>query len=257
MICFNSRAHGGRDTLVFLSAMPSMVSIHAPTGGATKRADMVLASSPVSIHAPTGGATCFGVVSRSAREFQFTRPRGARRLEFVECVEFGDVSIHAPTGGATCRRSGSWRRPARFQFTRPRGARPQKAQLTLSRQVSIHAPTGGATVIDAHVVVAERFNSRAHGGRDMYPPDWAERPVVVSIHAPTGGATEPTGFPSPPSWFQFTRPRGARPSRRGCPCGHCRFQFTRPRGARPLSTPPGGPGISFNSRAHGGRDPCP
>ena len=77
-------------------------------------------------------------------------------------------------------------------------------------------------------------------------------------------------------WFQFTRPRGARPRPAVCagrlavsihattggatgypavpPCAG-RFQFTRPRGARPqelfaLRQPAG-----FNSRAHGGRDP--
>ena len=57
--CFNSRAHGGRDVrFQFVDDMVG-VSIHAPTGGATRRAPSL----------PT-----------NCRAFQFTRPRGARRL---------------------------------------------------------------------------------------------------------------------------------------------------------------------------------
>ena len=53
---FNSRAHGGRDADRRLDRFNTVVSIHAPTGGAT---DSDHAFSP-------------------RREFQFTRPRGAR-----------------------------------------------------------------------------------------------------------------------------------------------------------------------------------
>ena len=57
-----------------------VVSIHAPTGGATVAGSDFPPSEEVSIHAPTGGATCG-----------------------CKCGEWGEngVSIHAPTGGAT------------------------------------------------------------------------------------------------------------------------------------------------------------
>jgi len=98
----------------------------------------------VSIHAPTWGATRVSLLSFARLMFQSTRPRGARPLRVhraasVECfnprahvgrdglVRFpcqgGPVSIHAPTWGAT-RKMWKWRCGERvFQSTRPRGAR--------------------------------------------------------------------------------------------------------------------------------------
>ena len=56
----------------------------------------------VSIHAPTGGAT-LQKADGSDREdmFQFTRPQGARHSPTSLTDKTWDVSIHAPTGGAT------------------------------------------------------------------------------------------------------------------------------------------------------------
>jgi len=56
-----------------------IVSIHAPAGGATYRAEILRDTTKVSIHAPAGGAT--------------DKSPDIRK-------EFG-VSIHAPAGGAT------------------------------------------------------------------------------------------------------------------------------------------------------------
>ncbi len=100
---------------------------------------------------------------------------------------------------------------AMFQSTRPRGARPRPAvEVVAVRQVSIHAPTGGAT------------NTRARWGAM----------AGVSIHAPTGGATRRGKRPPSWSWFQSTRPRGARPLFSACSASF----------------------FCFNPRAHGGRD---
>ena len=76
-----------------------------------------------------------------------------------------------------------------------------------------------------------RFNSRAHEGRDQprRPQDGTE---AVSIHAPTRGAT----------------------LARGWALSLCSFQFTRPRGARQADGDAVVRGRSFNSRAHEGRD---
>ena len=185
---FNSRAHGGRDSV----------------GGS------ILADLAVSIHAPTGGATTQRPsLTLVTTAFQFTRPRGARQWHRQAiCVQrcFNSrahggrdgagprsrsqvaVSIHAPTGGATRPvRTALWSRT--FQFTRPRGARPVKAEAPNGDAVSIHAPTGGATQLRQFVF----------------------RDARVSIHAPTGGATNPSTRSCGLSKFQFTRPRGARP----------------------------------------------
>ena len=99
---FNPRAHGGRDLrLPALVGLNPLVSIHAPTGGATL-------SPPYS--------------TNTALVFQSTRPRGARRVRGLGRRGGAGVSIHAPTGGATDNRL-DMKGGMQFQSTRPRGAR--------------------------------------------------------------------------------------------------------------------------------------
>ena len=141
-----------------------------------------------------------------------------------------------------------------FQFTRPRGARHSRScKYSKINAVSIHAPARGATPMRRAVLTA-------------FP---------VSIHAPARGATYSVVDCVQDEWFQFTRPRGARPSfdlwpsesrcfnsraregrdkeRRRCP-GRGRFQFTRPRGARLTAAATIEKDRGFNSRAREGRD---
>ena len=140
---FNSRAHEGRDDGFARKVRAVVVSIHAPTRGATH-----------------GTYRAYGIAA-----FQFTRPRGARRLTDI-CIYALCVSIHAPTRGATpvVSQLGG---PRMFQFTRPRGAR-RRALCGDTRRGC--------------------FNSRAHEGRDQQSGELVLR-FGVSIHAPTRGAT--------------------------------------------------------------------
>jgi hypothetical protein len=55
-----------------------VVSIHAPTRGATQHTKYAGPRALVSIHAPTRGATKRALLQRPPPGFQFTRPRGAR-----------------------------------------------------------------------------------------------------------------------------------------------------------------------------------
>ena len=126
--------------------MPTIVSIHAPTRGATQEAFRRVEQISVSIHAPTRGATFV------AHEM----PAGE------------DVSIHAPTRGATfllvpCGMNGRGFNPRThtgcdetngmafmitlmFQSTHPHGVRlTVKVVVNTFAPVSIHAPTRGAT----------------------------------------------------------------------------------------------------------------
>ena len=143
---------------------------------------------------------------------------------------------------------------AAFQFTRPRGARPSTRPAERKKN---------------------GFNSRAHGGRERHARGAPSPCRQVSIHAPTGGATwSGDGFRVSVT-FQFTRPRGARLDEQSALNSGLKFQFTRPRGARQprifacipksvsIHAPTGGATpsngkfpncLSFNSRAHGGRD---
>ena len=166
-------------------------------------------------------------------QFQFTRPRGARRADVRYWRARRTVSIHAPARGAT-----------------KEGAKPP-----LHPVVSIHAPARGATKSTPVCVHADRFQfTRPRGARPIlafigifneefqFTRPRGARPapsatdlalVLVSIHAPARGAT-------PLVVHKIVRTE--------------RFQFTRPRGAR-LGVPCiGNGGCSFNSRAREGRD---
>ena len=79
-----------------------LVSIHAPTWGATDVRQYDKREDTVSIHAPTWGATTFA---------------------YLNCL-YQLVSIHAPTWGATLPRSSKLCKD-RFQSTLPHGERPQ------------------------------------------------------------------------------------------------------------------------------------
>ena len=147
--------------------------------------------------------------------FQSTRPHGARPGAW-------DASAGA-----------SW-----FQSTRPHGARHFFLHPRgLDGFVSIHAPTRGATPICRHV--------------DTECLD-------VSIHAPTRGATFAERVKEPcPLPFQSTRPHGAR--RKVCDelIESGTFQSTRPHGARRKSYAKAVQSQSFQStRPHGARRPC-
>ena len=190
----------------------SIVSIHAPTQGATtspngrrrstqrfnprthagcdhRSAARCHCGRGVSIHAPTQGATR---VSASLCHRGCFNPRTHAGCDDQPQLFRAQsaVSIHAPTQGATFPRVVP-ESLAQFQSTHPRRVR----RLLGGRQVrvhrvSIHAPTQGATSSTCGSHRSESsFNPRTHAGCDS-----AVRPVfrvgdVVSIHAPTQGAT--------------------------------------------------------------------
>ena len=142
------------------------------------------------------------------------------------------VSIHAPTWGATanatCNRVSSF-----VSIHAPTwGATTVSIFSANLSLVSIHAPTWGATSCrQALSNRLESFNPRAHVGRDDHRKESPHK-HRVSIHAPTWGATALYAF----NWFQR------------------RFQSTRPRGARLSKILLFLYIMSFNPRAHVGRD---
>ena len=143
----------------------------------------------VSIHAPTRGATV--IIESGALDFalfQSTHPHGVRRFltpgvlntrcfnprTHTGCDDFEasffidfTVSIHAPTRGATASVSLDCTASTRFQSTHPHGVRPNKVDAYKREQeVSIHAPTRGATY-EYHPNTSELgFNPRTHTGCD-------------------------------------------------------------------------------------------
>ena len=185
-----------------------VVSIHAPTGGATPYSTKGRPRRPVSIHAPTGGATRPIEDVRLETVFQFTRPRGARRARGTRNISL--CSFNSRAHGGRDPRKGRHSGLQHSFNSRAHGGRDRpRDRRAVAVEVSIHAPTGGATQGAKMKLVKDGFNSRAHGGRDR-PPRHPLRRARVSIHAPTGGATHPAGPRVVIAGFQFTRPRGAR-----------------------------------------------
>ena len=181
---------GGRPAHSRIIEGLTIVSIHAPTWGATGGLHRLLYRRRVSIHAPTWGATCRLCSTMYASMFQSTPPRGGRQ--------------HLAVGGGS---------PFRFQSTPPRGGRPgQRPSPCSTCRVSIHAPTWGATMQTAADELAEAivsihaptwgatilictfadvelgFNPRPHVGGDRHRV-YFPYVFLVSIHAPTWGAT--------------------------------------------------------------------
>ena len=111
-----------------------IISIHAPTRGATAAPCVLQCSFDISIHAPTRGATDPGrLLLLPLLYFNPRSHEGSDRNSVV--FHFGvKISIHAPTRGAT-------------------------KQIPCDRiiyEISIHAPTRGATT-EPEVLSGNRF----------------------------------------------------------------------------------------------------
>ena len=76
---FNPRSHEGSDRSNCEPVIDLLISIHAPTRGATVLCFCVVVELDISIHAPTRGAT--------------------KDVHRLQCLCY--ISIHAPTRGAT------------------------------------------------------------------------------------------------------------------------------------------------------------
>ena len=156
----------GSDYGCFYLPLGYLVSIHAPTRGATNELRTALCLIVVSTHAPTWGAT----------RIRITRPR--MRMRF-------NPRSHMGSDSEVCPFIHSFQL---FQSTLPHGERPMRTRTThhrtrfnprshmgsdrpcgLSRQqqrVSIHAPTRGATICSIHLTSHILFQSTLpHGER--------------------------------------------------------------------------------------------
>ena len=229
---FNSRAHAGRDGQPgLISRITVIVSIHAPTRGATVRGGgnlgrdsfnsrahagrdsslpLPLHNVGVSIHAPTRGATARQCLQPTIFRRFNSRAHAGRDAEVPQLST--TTSLFQFTRPRGARRGGLAGKflNARFQFTRPRGARRMMARMPRQMTTFQFTRPRGARLKCQRIPLATHcFNSRAHAGRDT-------------------GAANARRY----TRFQFTRPRGARRTTTVFPSRVAEFQFTRPRGAR-------------------------
>ena len=119
---FNPRAHAGRDLALLVVRLADSEFQSTRPRGARQRLSCRSPFQIVSIHAPTRGATVAQDVARVANMFQSTRPRGARPKPqvLIGCrVVFQSTRPRGARPAAPDLLSGT----RRFQSTRPRGAR--------------------------------------------------------------------------------------------------------------------------------------
>ena len=140
---FNPRSHEGSDIRKPYLIIKRVISIHAPTRGATRSGRQLRRPYIISIHAPTRGATGIKEFNDNGGEFQSTLPRGERPatpihqkqsahfnprshegsdVVFPDWISNAIISIHAPTRGATRYRQ-LFKQTEIFQSTLPRGER--------------------------------------------------------------------------------------------------------------------------------------
>ncbi len=168
-----------------------MISIHAPTRGATRRTHLQACNGANFNPRPHEGCDVTDYSKAVANSgFQSTHPRGVRQFTARPRNAALNISIHAPTRGATrpsqridgnvkfqsthprgvrpCPCFSAWH-PSLFQSTHPRGVRPQRTwAFTWVAVISIHAPTRGATNASSRVksTASTNFNPRTHEGCD-------------------------------------------------------------------------------------------
>ena len=121
---FNPRSHERSDSSISNVSLTVLISIHAPTRGATDGNLQCQLINAISIHAPTRGAT-FKSVSKNDNQ---------------------NISIHAPTRGATMSFETTHHMLINFN---PRSHERSDVIYFLSSKnacISIHAPTRGATL---------------------------------------------------------------------------------------------------------------
>ena len=184
---FNPRAHAGRDKQSFFVLVSLMVSIHAPTQGATLARQSSSTNGCFNPRAHAGrdlyvvsnvdiqkcfnprahaGRDLSGYCMAGFRKFQSTRPRRAR-----------------PCTACGCGRN------SKFQSTRPRRARLFPKSKHWHIGVSIHAPTQGATRkgFIYGLMLQVSIHAPTQGATWVFMTSLPN--IIVSIHAPTQGAT--------------------------------------------------------------------
>ena len=166
----------------------------------------------ISIHAPTKGATLVFLKGSFDMRFQSTLPRRERHVFLTSFNPFGEfqstlprrerllstqlpillysISIHAPTKGATL-----------FTGT----AMP-------SKNISIHAPTKGATAVSSPFCIsASDFNPRSHEGSDLLPYKRTNPNIPFQSTLPRRERQKEHWKSSRNLEFQSTLPRRERP----------------------------------------------
>ena len=167
-----------------------LISIHAPTRGATRTPD---SCRPLPAYfnprSHEGSDTPWQLHPRPAGDFNPRSHEGSDGRDQEVAVVLDHISIHAPTRGATNSAAERSKRLSISIHAPTRGATVVHAVVAAAIAISIHAPTRGAT--PSRCRCSQRpchFNPRSHEGSDVAGLH-RDTHAHISIHAPTRGAT--------------------------------------------------------------------
>ena len=187
VVSFNPRTHEGCDAETEKFSKSQIVSIHAPTRGATFIIKFNLIIIKFQSTHPRGVRPPSHFRPLLSAQFQSTHPRGVRR-RVVRCLTFA-ISFN-PRTHEGCDL------PFRWLTSISQGFNPRTHE--------------GCDCLLFYVYrVTKSFNPRTHEGCDLND-DNAYYPMAVSIHAPTRGATANIIYLHKDNLFQSTHPRGVR-----------------------------------------------
>ena len=158
----------GRQVVSYKTESYSLISTHAPAGGATENPWGNVYDWIISTHAPAGGATRPIRAITACPVYFYSRPCG--RGDGNRCLAGNApvrISTHAPAGGAT-------------------GGHGNDSVCKL---ISTHAPAGGATFVKYALDSYGQFLLTPL--REGRQGDWTLSKAIwkISTHAPAGGAT--------------------------------------------------------------------
>ena len=169
-------------------------------------------NSLISIHAPTRGATMIPFTRSSPpRQFQSTLPQG-ERPSFLPFTNFCRmISIHAPTRGATVYDDVA-PYAKEFQSTLPQGERRQSAsRKSTPYQFQSTLPQGERHVLALLGFCVHDFNPRSHKGSDVNKAPSNHRHKRFQSTLPQGERRVGSPYTGRPRIFQSTLPQGERP----------------------------------------------
>ena len=209
-----SPPRGGR-LLFAVSIDLSLISILAPAWGASVAAPAAFQLADISILAPAWGASWREVYAATGTiQFQFSPPRGGRPEERSKATA-----------------------AKRYFNSRPRVGGVTTSNYTLDDIIiSILAPAWGASLfVNTYRDIFSYFNSRPRVG-GVHRLRGLGQDCRISILAPAWGASRGINVKyASQHEFQFSPPRGGRPSLPRQMSEIIVFQFSPPRGGRPAT----------------------
>ena len=165
----------------------------------------------ISIHAPTRGATLlWSLLSMLRAIFQSTLPRGERLAQQYEWDSITVISIHAPTRGATERGRRYFRTTIISIHAPTRGATPCRQKKSSMQIFQSTLPRGERRHVGRKSLQCRYFNPRSHEGSDNAVGVNSSYATRFQSTLPRGERLLRSGIRISTVRFQSTLPRGER-----------------------------------------------